>query len=205
MKIRSSSVQAPFIFGGYKGAMFPRLLFALAGLCLAGRALAAPRPLTIDPTQSRIEVAVHASVDSFTGKLTQYEPGVQVDDDGRIVSARLAFHFRDFITGKDGRDKAMHTWQGTDKFPDGVFELTSLEPAAVTGTFTASGKLTFHGVTRDLRFPVTVAMENDRRKIDGEATIDTRDFGLPIIRMMLVLKVDPIVKVSFHLEGRLSN
>ena len=186
--------------------MIPRLLLVL--LVFAGaawRSRAADRPLAIDLTQSRVDIAVRASGDSFTGKLSRFEPVVTVNGDGRIVTARLAFHFRDVATGKDGRDKAMHTWQDTDKFPDGLFELTALEPVAnQPGGYTASGKLTFHGVTRDLKFPVTIATEANVHKVDGEATIDTREFGLPIIRMFLVLKVDPLVRVIFHLEGRSS-
>jgi hypothetical protein len=31
--------------------------------------------------------------------------------------------------------------------------------------------------------------------------VDTRDYGLPIIRVFGLLKVDPLVHVQFHLEG----
>ena len=167
---------------------------------------ASERPLAIDSVQSRVEIAVHASVDSFTGKLTQFEPTVVIDDEGRVVSARVAFHFRDVVTGKGSRDTAMHKWQHTDEFPDGGFVLTSLEPAVVPEKgFVATGRLTFHGVVRDLRFPVSVLRENGRYVIDGEAVLDTREFGLPVIRMLAVLKVDPQVKVRFHLEGKVES
>jgi polyisoprenoid-binding protein YceI len=164
---------------------------------------AGERPLAVDAAQSQVDVAVHASMDSFIGKLTHFEPRVVVDDDGRVVSARVAFHFRDVVTGKDSRDTAMHKWQHTDEFPDGEFVLASLEPAvAPEKGLVAVGRLTFHGVVRDLRFPVSVLRENGRYIIDGEATLDTREFGLPVIRMLAVLKVDPRVKVRFHLVGK---
>lgn len=167
---------------------------------------AGERPLAVDAAQSHVDVAVHASVDSFIGKLTQFEPRVVVDDDGRVVSARVAFHFRDVVTGKESRDTAMHKWQHTDEFPDGTFVLTSLEPAiAPEKGFVAVGRLTFHGVVRDLRFPVSVLRENGRYIIDGEAALDTREFGLPVIRMLAVLKVDPLVKVRFHLVGKVES
>lgn len=167
---------------------------------------AGERPLAVDAAQSHVDVAVHASVDSFIGKLTHFEPRVVVDDDGRVVSARVAFHFRDVVTGKGSRDTAMHKWQHTDEFPDGAFVLTSLEPAlAPEKGFVAVGRLTFHGVVRDLRFPVSVLRENGRYTIDGEAALDTREFGLPVIRMLAVLKVDPLVKVRFHLVGKVES
>jgi polyisoprenoid-binding protein YceI len=183
--------------------------YRLAGWMLAWvgvvSAAAAERPLTLDAAQSRLEVVVKATVDSFTGKLAKFESAVGVGEDGRVASARLAFRFRDVLTGKEGRDKAMHKWQDTEKFPDGQFVLTSLEAAPAPGAgLMAIGRLTFHGVVRELRFPVTVGREGDTYAIDGDATIDTREFGLPIIRMMGLLKVDPLVHVKFHLQGQVA-
>lgn len=173
------------------------LLFALG---IAANLAAAERPLVIDYAQSRVEIAVKATVDSFVGRLSAFEPAVGLADDGAVKSARLAFHFRDLATGKESRDKAMHKWQQTDAFPDGLFVLTSLEPAAGANA-TAFGRLTLHGVTRDLRFPVVINRDGARYAIDGDAAIDTREFGLPGIRMLALLKVDPVVHVRFHLQG----
>jgi polyisoprenoid-binding protein YceI len=172
---------------------------------LAGPLAAAGRPLTIERDQSRVDIAVHASVDSFTGQLARFEPTIAVDEGGRVTAARLEFHFLDVRTGKDGRDKAMHKWQETERFPDGLFVLASLESAAAPEAgLVAIGRLTLHGVTRDLRFPCSVLREGEAYTIDGEAAIDTRDFGLPVIRMLAVLKVDPVVRVKFRLCGRVA-
>ncbi len=180
-----------------------RFLWLIAWAGFAVAVPAAEQPLVIDLAASRVDVAVRASVDSFTGRLERFAPAVAVGDDGRVVSARLAFQFRDVVTGKAGRDQAMHKWQATEKFPDGLFVLTSLEPAPAPGAgLVAIGRLTLHGMTRDLRFPISVLREGGRHVIDGDATIDTREFGLPVIRMLALLKVDPLVHVRFHLEGR---
>lgn len=178
---------------------FTLALAAATGLC-------AERPLPLDLAQSRVEVAVHATVDSFIARLQRFSPLIQVDDTGRIVSARFTFAFRDLLTGKPKRDAAMHEWQHTDTFPDGTFVLASFDPAASgNNTFTARGHLTLHGVTRELSFPVTLMRDGDLYVIDGEAPLDTRDFGLPVIRMFAVLKVDPLIRVRFHLQGRSSS
>lgn len=186
--------------------IFKRFLMVL-GLAALGvwSGRAAERMLTLDAAQSRVDVVVKASMDSFTGRLAKYEPQIAVGDDGRVSTVRLAFHFRDVLTGKDGRDKAMHKWQETDKFPDGVFVLSSLEaaPAPAAG-LVAVGRLTLHGVARDVRFPVAVVREGETYAIDGDATVDTREFGLPVIRLLGLLKVDPLVHVKFHLQGRVA-
>lgn len=169
-------------------------------LAAAATILAAERPLPIDAAQSRIDIAVKVTADSFVGRLNAFEPAITIDDEGKVVGARFAFHFRDVATGKEKRDAAMHKWQQTDTFPDGLFVLTSLEPSQGVNA-TAFGRLTLHGVTRDLRFPISISRDGPRYAIDGDAPVDTREFGLPIIRMMAVLKVDPVVHVRFHLQG----
>jgi polyisoprenoid-binding protein YceI len=154
-----------------------------------------------DPAASHIEIAVTATVDSFTGRLEKFVPEITFGPDGRVGVARLVFQFADVRTGKEKRDRAMHAWQQTDRFPDGEFELTALDPAP-GGGWQAEGRLRFHGQTRVLRFPVAIGVVGQDGTIDGEAVVDTREFGLPVIRLMGLLKVDPLVRVRFHLQGR---
>lgn len=203
MNGNSCSVPRAFIFAGQDDGMFQRtLLLCAAGLLLAAAPLrAVERPLRVDFDQSRIDIVVKATVDSFTGRLAAYEPSLTLGNDGRITGARIAFHFRDVFTGKAKRDQAMHGWQHTDEFPDGEFVLDALEPAGL-GQARARGRLIFHGVAREITFPVTVTREDSTYAIDGDAAIDVREHGLPAIRMMGLLKVDPVVHVKFHLQGR---
>lgn len=156
------------------------------------------RELAIDFERSCIEVAVKATVDSFVGNLTAYRPSIAIGDDGTVTAARVAFRFRDLETGKRRRDEAMHKWQQTEANPDGVFVLTSLEAKNDT---VARGRLTLHGMTREIRFPISIQRDGPLVAIDGDAPIDTREFDLPVIRMLGLLKVDPIVHVRFHLQG----
>ncbi len=178
-------------------------LLSLLGLALAtlGSASAADVALAVDKAQSRVEIVVKATVDSFTGTLADYQPVIRVNHDtGEVVSAEVGFAFAEVKTGKPDRDEQMHTWQETPKFPTGGFKLVSLTPTA-DGRFTATGTLTFHGVTRELAFPVTITTDRRLFAFDGEAVIDTRTYDLPVIRKFGLLKVDPIVKVRFHLQG----
>lgn len=162
-------------------------------------ASAAPVPLVVDTAQSRVEVVVKATVDSFTGTLDAYTADIAVDA-GRVVAATFGFRFDQVHTGKDGRDAAMHEWQETPKHPDGLFTLKTIETGA-DGRLTARGSLAFHGVTKDIAFPVSVTTDQKLYSIDGEAPLDTREFGLPVIRKFGLLKVDPVVKIRFHLQG----
>lgn len=174
-------------------------LLVLVGSCLLPGLRAAE--LVIDRAHSQFDIEVKATVDSFTGHLADYQAAIDVNDTAhRIDQARFDFAFTAVKTGKDARDKKMGDWAETGRYPQGHYEMTSLD-AGPDGHYTAHGKLTLHGVTKPLDFPLAVATMGAVWSLDGEATIDTRDYDLPVIRMALVMKVDPVVKVRFHVQG----
>jgi len=178
--------------------MMKPLCFWLGLLTAAGATAA---PVAVDSAASRIDIDVKSTAGSFVGQLAAYDAMIELDDAGQTVrSAVVTFDFNDVQTGEEKRDKHMHAWQDTPQFPAGRFELEELVSAADSST-TAKGALTFHGQTHLLEFPVTVTTAAGRFTVAGEAVIDTRDYGLPIIRKMLMLRVNPEVTVRFHLEG----
>jgi len=176
-----------------------------AACLMALNASAAEQPLAIDKAGSHIEIQVKATADSFVGKLTEYAPTVLIDPaTGNVTSAKFAFHFKDVKTGNEKRDREMNVWQQTDKFPDSDFALETLA-LATDGKLVAKGALTLHGVTQKLSFPVVITRSEAKFTIEGDATVDTRTFGLPVIRKYALLKVDPLVVVHFHLIGTISS
>ena len=178
----------------------PALL--LAFLLISSGLHAGETALMIDKGRSHIDAAITSSGGSFTAKLTAYDAYISVDmTEKRIGSARLKFLFADIKTGVEKRDADLRHWEQTDQFPDCVYILDALLPAA-GGTFTARGKFILHGVTKTLSIPVTIGYAgNDTCIIDGDLPIDTTDFGLPPIRKFLFFKVNPTLQVKFHLEG----
>jgi polyisoprenoid-binding protein YceI len=173
-------------------------------LVLVACARAAETPLAIDKEHSRIEVDVKAPFQPFVAQLTAYTPHITVDPSAaRIVHAQLHFRFSELKTGKEQRDREMLEWQNTDQFPEAVFTLTRIEPGA-DGKWRALGRLIFHGVTHEILVSLTVETRDKLvYSIDGDSRIDTRDFGLPLIRKYGLFKVDPEVSVRFHLLGTL--
>jgi len=175
----------------------PRLIAIALLLPLA--AFGADRPLKIDKAKTFVDVDVKSTVDSFTGHLDAYDAKVTVDDSGKIKGATFAFKFTDLKTGKPDRDAHMIAWLGGGA-PEGRFELGNL---ALTpdGQGQVSGRLTFHGVTERVEFPINVTMADGAYTVTGETTIDYRTWNLKVIRIALMLKVDPEVKVRFKLTG----
>lgn len=157
--------------------------------------------MKVDRERSFVDVDVKATVDSFTGRLEKYQATVTADPTGKIKSARFDFRFADLKTGKPDRDKKMLEWLGSAE-ATGEFEL-GLLALAPNGHGQVTGKLTFHGHTERIDFPVLINRAERTYTITGEVTLDHRTWGLKVIRMMGLLKVDPAVKVRFRLTADL--
>lgn len=175
----------------------------LAAVCTL-RLAAGDARLEIDKPQSRLEYTVKTTFETFTGRLTAYELSASADPAlGKITRAQLRFRFSDLVSDNEKRDLDMRTWQNTEQFPEVVFTLVALEPAG-EGRSTARGQLILHGVTREITFPVSVSVTAGPQKLfsmDGETSLDTRDFGLPVLRRYMFGKVDPHVKIRWHFQG----
>jgi polyisoprenoid-binding protein YceI len=169
-----------------------RLVLALGGLVASARA----DVVAIDPAASRIDFAVSATIGSFTGHLENFDLRVDLAGDNRtIAGAVLRFPVAALRTGNRWRNGDMLRWLEAGRFPEARFVLDRLAGA------TAFGRLTLHGATRPVSFPVAIAWSGARVVVAGQATIDVRRWGLPPIRTLAFLRVDPRVRVSFRLAG----
>ncbi len=185
--------------------MFPRMiplrLFATL-ILLPIAAIAAERPLKVDRSRSFIDVDVKATIDSFVGHLDRYEVAINADDSGKLKGGGVfTFKFADLKTGKPDRDTAMIAWLGGGA-PAGKFELGTLAQTP-DGQGQASGRLTFHGTTQFIEFPVNITQNDGTYTVTGETVIDYRNWGLKIFRKAMLLKVDPNVTIRFKLVGTL--
>ncbi len=162
--------------------------------------LAAERTLKIDRSRSFVDVDVDATK-NFTAHLDAYDAKVGVDDLGKIKNAVFTFKFADLKTGKPDRDTAMIAWLGGGA-PAGKFELGTLAQTP-DGQGQASGRLTFHGTTQFIEFPVNITQNDGTYTVTGETVIDYRNWGLKIFRKAMLLKVDPNVTIRFKLVGTL--
>ncbi|HEY9154933.1 MAG TPA: YceI family protein, partial [Opitutaceae bacterium] len=140
----------------------------------------------------------------FTAELSDYHIDVLADSDtGKITSAQINFPFSAIKTGDLRRDREMLSWENNDQFPQVVCTLTQLE-AHGEAKFTAQGEVLFHGVKKSISFPASVIINpNQTYAIDGEVDVDTRDYNLPRVRKYLIITVNPVVHVVFHLQAAL--
>ncbi len=181
--------------------LFKVLLLSATFAGLAATVGAAP--LAVDYHQSKIDVAVTATVDSFVGHLEKYEATVDCAAVTNLpTKAGVSFNFSDLKTGNTDRDAEMLKWLEYSANPKAAFALTGWSQSGATNL--AVGELTIHGVKKSIQMPAVAKNTNGTWDITGEANFDYRDFNLPKIRKMLLLVVDPHLKVTFHLVGKCS-
>jgi polyisoprenoid-binding protein YceI len=167
-------------------------------LWLAGSASGAE--FVVDGSRSKVEVAVHATADSFTGNLEKFEPSIQVDKEtGLPTGGTFAWDFKDLKTGSARRDKEMLHWLEHDQIPKAVF--TFKKCAEKSGQPFITGDLKMHGVVHEITMPLQVTRRNGELSWESSLVLDHRPHGLPKIVKFALLKVDPNLKIHFVLTG----
>jgi polyisoprenoid-binding protein YceI len=92
------------------------------------------------------------------------------------------------------------TWKMIDsrRFPRISADLRELRPAAVAGSYAATGEVTLSGRSRRYEGELTLTRDGERIVVVGELSVDVRDFGLKPPNLLIV-KVEPVVRVRLHL------
>jgi polyisoprenoid-binding protein YceI len=170
----------------------------LLPILVASVALAAGTPVALVPDSLEVSVDVKATMHSFTARVTGGELALTTDAAGAIDSATFTFEWSGVKTDNEKRDREMLDWIRADEHPKGAFTLKAIETRD-SGTF-ATGTLEFHGNTREIEFPVTIAPAGAARRVSGEAKIDHREWGLKQIKKFGLLTVNPTVTVRFKFE-----
>jgi len=168
-------------------------------LCLAMPVTAAT--LEVDKTRSKIAVAATATGHDFSGTLKDYT----VKATGAVAklkpeSLELNWNFSDLKTADNGRDAEMLKWLG-GAAPKGSFKFVKFWTDKA-GVDHAAGTLTIHGVSKTVYFPFAVKKDGEWVTASGSAELNYKDFGLPLVRAMLVMTVNPKLVVTFQLVGK---
>lgn len=186
-----------FVQGLIRNTMIRPLHSAVLSL-LVFATTAGAGTLVIDKAKSRIQVDAKATGHDFTGTLDDFEATVSGDSATLAPSTvSLSWKFADLKTGDVKRDAEMLKWLG--KGPQGSFAF--IKTWQDKGKDYAQGKLTIHGVSKTIAFPYTAKKDGNWVSIDGSAALDYQDFGLPIVRAMAVMTVNPQLAIRFQLVG----
>jgi polyisoprenoid-binding protein YceI len=144
---------------------------------------------------------VHISAHGLTGSLEG-----QLDGAGRVQldkphHAWLSIPVEELRSGNPLQDMEMDRRMDAARFPTIDCEVDRLTDNG-TGGYRASARLMVHGQTRQVEAEITLRVTSqDHVVIEIEHMFDMRDFGISPPRL-LVLKVDPVVRVGVRIEAR---
>jgi polyisoprenoid-binding protein YceI len=163
---------------------------------------------TVSPVDSWMTFEAHSNVHAVRGKASDLDGYIEAgwDADGTLVvetalKMHVEFPAERLRSGNGLQDREMWKVIDSKRFPRIAADLRGLAPAGTPGRYTAVGDITLAGRRRKYRGDLTLARSDASIVIDGELEVDIRDFGLRPPRL-LIMKVDPVVKVRLHLIAR---
>lgn len=170
-------------------------LFLLATMTVATAA-----DFQIDSQKSWLKLDCKATGHSWTAQVKEFSATISGDAATLVPSAaNIAWKFSDIDSDEADRDEKMLDWLDATTHPTGSWKMTKQWKDSA-GQQYVSGPLTIAGVSKEITIPVKAQKSAKGMTLDGDVWIDTTDFSLPIIRMV-VLTVNPKVNIRFHLEG----
>ena len=185
-------------------------LYLLAiSLCLAGPATQASAQRSVPSgglSSATLSFDGHANVGDFVG--TTHEAtgsetgGSSVDSVHGWVEAPVAT----LATGNDRRDRDLRKTMQVDKYPTMRFELERAETAdAGAGADSVAavlhGKLTIHGVTRDVDIPAGLVFTTSDVRVRGSIPLALTDYKVSgLTRFLGILAMDEHIVVHIDVS-----
>ena len=169
----------------------------------------APVPFRLDPAESRVWFDADARLHSFRGE-TQALTGrftLQRRSPPQVTGANVTIEAARLTTGHPERDADMRQdFLEVERFPTIEFRVDeSLVPRpvadAVSWDLVLQGKLTVHGISRDVQVPTSVSVAGERITARGRIHLDMRDYSIRVPRLFLIPMKSEVL-VGFEVVAR---
>ncbi len=166
----------------------------LLGLLAAGvRLNAQPITVAFDSTESILQYRGHHPLHGWTGTSRSVYGTLQLDlDDPARSAVTIRVPVASFDSGNSNRDSNMLDAVEADRYPDVLFESTTIAvqrwertDSGYEGVWTVGGNLTFHGQTHPVTIPVTVRIEGNRFEATGAFSIALSQFNVRRPKLLL--------------------
>ena len=180
-------------------------IVAFNGAAPHGRRVRLPIPDAI-VRSGTLSFTGHATLGTFVGTTTNVR-GV-LDGSADIANARgwVEGRVATLATGNDHRDRDLRGSMEVDKYPTMRFDLTGVTVEShgeLTDTVSATlhGRLTIHGVERDVAIPATLRVAGNTIDVGGGFPLDLADYRIGgLTRFLGTLRMQRTVEVSFRLR-----
>jgi polyisoprenoid-binding protein YceI len=164
-----------------------KTIIAVAAITLSAKA---QTNWNVDASHSKLGFAVtHMMVSETEGKFKIYEGKVSSKSDLDFTDANINFSVdvNSINTDDEKRDGHLKSADFFDvaKFPNITFIGTSMKPGKIKGTYTLTGDLTMHGVTKKVTLTAIGASKvvkdpwgNERYAFKVNGNLNRKDYGL---------------------------
>ena len=140
-----------------------------------------------------------ATLGAFTGTTSTVTGSMTGGADVRDVRGHVEAQVTTLKTGNGLRDKDMMKAMDADSVPVMRFELHSVSQQhleADSAVVTLSGRMTLHGVTRDVAVPALIRFGKDGVQVTSTFPLNVRDYGVTrLSRMLGAFKMNPDIVV----------
>ncbi len=177
------------------------IALALAAWC--GAATADPLRFRVQPEASEVGFKATSRFMNANGRFARFKGDVVVDPkDATTAKVRVTVEAASIDTGIEMRDNHLRSEDFLDvnRFPTVTFESERVEMGGRRAT--VMGRLTIHGVTREIAVPVDVQMSEMALVATGEFVLNRRDYGINYNSFFLPVGND--VRVTFTFRARTS-
>lgn len=141
-----------------------------AGAATTARPVQVP-PSTVTITVTQMGVPVDATFTRFHASI-DYDPAHPAHASAQFTIDVASLDLGD---AEYNREILKPAWLDAARFPTATFISSSLKTVSPT-QIEATGRITIKGITRDVRFPVTVKDSGQTRAYDGTVRIHRTDF-----------------------------
>jgi polyisoprenoid-binding protein YceI len=160
---------------------------------------------TVSPRDSSLTFEARSTLHGVHGKATHLEGFVEAAwDDGGAIAAEpppkihVEFPVDQLRSGNAMQDREMWKVIDAKRFPRISADLREVRSGSQPDHYQATGDVTLAGRSRRYEGEFSLSHQGERITIEGELKVDIRDFGLKPPNL-LVVKVDPVVRVRLHL------
>ena len=169
----------------------------------------ASMPFHLDPAESRVWFDADARLHSFRGETQQLTGrfALQRLFPPQLVDATVTIDAASLDTGHPERDADMRReFLEVDRFPAIEFRVDDLllpqtVANAASWDLVLQGKLTVHGITRDVKVPTTVSVADERITARGQLYLDMRDYNIRVPRLFLIPMKSEVL-IGFEVVAR---
>jgi polyisoprenoid-binding protein YceI len=145
----------------------------------------------------------HATVGDFTGTTTTVTGEMTGGESLAAVRGWVESPVKTLDSDNGKRDKDLNKSMESNKYPAMRFELTGVTPEgarADTATVQLQGKLTLHGVTRDVALPGRVWKDGGALRLRSDFPLDLGDYEIGgLTKMLGILRMEEAIEVHVDL------